>query len=147
MSTLSRYVIKETAAHAAAGLLVVLGVFVVTRLTTLLNDAAVGSLPGDVVLELLALRTVMALPSLLPAVLYTALMVMLALPVVLATGPRVQMGAYIVRGALIGIGFQMFQQTFTSFGLVTALPPLVTVLTPAGVALAAAAILCRRGAS
>jgi lipopolysaccharide export system permease protein len=77
--------------------------------------------------------------------LYTALMVMLALPVVLATGPRVQVGAYIVRGALIGIGFQMFQQTFTSFGLVTALPPLVTVLTPAAVALAAVAVLYRWG--
>ena len=70
MSTLSRYVMKETASHATAGLLVVLGVFLVTRLSTLLNDAAVGSLPGGVVLELLALRTVMALPSLLPAVLY-----------------------------------------------------------------------------
>ena len=75
--------------------------------------------------------------------LYTALMVMLALPVVLATGPRVQVGAYIVRGALIGIGFQMFQQMFTSFGLVAALPPLVTVLTPAGVALVAVTVLYR----
>jgi len=79
--------------------------------------------------------------------LYTALMVMLALPVVLATGSRVHVGAYIVRGALIGIGFQMFQQMFTSFGLVAALPPLVTVLTPAGLALAAMAVLYRSDAS
>ena len=79
--------------------------------------------------------------------LYTALMVMLALPVVLAAGPRAQVGAYIVRGALIGVGFQMFEETFTSFGLVAALPPLVTVLTPAVVALAAVAVLYRWGTS
>jgi lipopolysaccharide export system permease protein len=70
MLRLSRYVIRETAMHAAAGFLIVLGVFLITRLSDLLSDAAIGSLPGDVVLELLFLRTVMALPSLLPAVLY-----------------------------------------------------------------------------
>lgn len=70
MLHLSRYIIRETAVHAGAGFLVVLGVFIVTRLSSLLSDAATGSLPGDVVAELLILRTVMAVPSLLPAVLY-----------------------------------------------------------------------------
>lgn len=70
VSVLERYVVKESAAHATAGFLVVLAIFLVTRLSALLSDAAVGALPGGVVALLLALRTVMALPSLLPAVLY-----------------------------------------------------------------------------
>jgi lipopolysaccharide export system permease protein len=70
MSCLSRYIIRETASHAGAGFFVVLVVFLVTRLSSLLSDVATGSLPADVVLELLALRTLMALPSLMPAVLY-----------------------------------------------------------------------------
>src|SRR5262249_22715190 len=55
---------------AGAGFLIVLGVYVVTRLSALLSDAVIGSLPGDVVAELLALRIIMGLPTLLPAVLY-----------------------------------------------------------------------------
>jgi lipopolysaccharide export system permease protein len=74
MSILSRYLVRETGLHTAAGFLVVLGVFLLTRLSRLLGDAAVGELPGKVVLELLALRTVMALPSLLPAVLYVGIL-------------------------------------------------------------------------
>jgi lipopolysaccharide export system permease protein len=70
MQYLSRYIIREAAAHASAGFVVVLGVFLMTRLSSLLSDAVTGSLPGDVVLELLVLRTIMALPSLMPAVLY-----------------------------------------------------------------------------
>src|SRR6476620_1612976 len=67
---LDRYVVREIATSALAGFAVVLAIFLVTRLSTLLSDAAVGSLPGGVVALLLGLRTVMALPSLLPAVLY-----------------------------------------------------------------------------
>ncbi len=67
---LDRYVVREVASSATAGFLVVLAIFLVTRLSSLLSDAAVGSLPGSVVASLLGLRTLMALPSLLPAVLY-----------------------------------------------------------------------------
>lgn len=67
---LDRYVAREVASHALGGFAVVLAIFVVTRASTLLSDAAVGSLPGGVLTLLLTLRTVMALPSLLPAVLY-----------------------------------------------------------------------------
>ena len=67
---LDRYVARELATHALAGFVVVLSIFLVTRLSTLLSDAAIGNLPGGVVVRLLTLRTVMALPSLLPAVLY-----------------------------------------------------------------------------
>jgi lipopolysaccharide export system permease protein len=70
VSLLSRYAVWETASHAGGGFAVVLAIFLTTRLGDLLADAAVGSLPGGVIAELLALRTVMALPSLLPAVLY-----------------------------------------------------------------------------
>lgn len=61
---------REVASHAFGGFAVVLAIFVVTRASTLLSDAAVGSLPGRVLTLLLTLRTVMALPSLLPAVVY-----------------------------------------------------------------------------
>ncbi len=67
---LDRYVAREVVSHAFGGFVVVLAIFLVTRTSTLLSDAAVGSLPGGVLALLLALRTVMALPSLLPAVVY-----------------------------------------------------------------------------
>ncbi len=71
---LDRYVARELATHALAGFVVVLAIFLVTRLSTLLSDAAIGGLPGRVVVRLLTLRTVMALPSLLPAVLYVGVL-------------------------------------------------------------------------
>lgn len=77
------------------------------------------------------------------APLYTVLMMMLSFPIVLMSGPRARIGEYIVRGAIIGIGFQMLQQTFTNFGLVAGMPPLLTAFAPAGVALAAIVILFR----
>ena len=67
---LDRYVAREVASHALGGFVVVLAISLVLRLSTLLSDAAVGSLPGGVVALLLGLRTMMALPSLLPVVLY-----------------------------------------------------------------------------
>ena len=70
MRVVTRYVVREIGSHAVAGFLLVVGIFVMTRLSSLLSDAAVGSLPGAVVAELLGLRTLMALPSLVPAVVY-----------------------------------------------------------------------------
>ncbi|MCC6849330.1 MAG: LPS export ABC transporter permease LptF [Deltaproteobacteria bacterium] len=67
---LDRYVAREVTSHAFGGFAVVLGIFLVTRGSALLSDAAVGGLPGGVLALLLGLRTVMALPSLLPAVAY-----------------------------------------------------------------------------
>lgn len=77
------------------------------------------------------------------APLYTVLMMMLAFPIVLMAGPRARIGEYIVRGAIIGIGFQMMQQTFTNFGLVAGLPPPLTAFAPAGVALLVIVFLFR----
>lgn len=74
MPILDRYVMREVSLHALAGFVVVLAIFLVTRLGTLLSDAAIGALPGNVVASLLALRTVVALPSLLPAVLYVGVL-------------------------------------------------------------------------
>lgn len=70
MPLVTRSVIREVGVHAMAGFLMVLGIFLITRLSSLLGDAAIGSLPARVVAELLSLRTLMALPSLLPAVVY-----------------------------------------------------------------------------
>ncbi len=67
---LDRYVVREVASHVLGGFVVVLAIFLVTRLSTLLSDAAVGALPSSALALLLGLRTMMALPSLLPAVLY-----------------------------------------------------------------------------
>lgn len=67
---LDRYVAREVAAYAFGGFAVVLAIFLVTRGSVLLSDAAIGGLPGRVLALLLGLRTVMALPSLLPAVAY-----------------------------------------------------------------------------
>ena len=74
MSIVSRYVVKEAAVHSAAGVVAVVGVFLVTRLGSFLNDPEIASLPGGAVAQLLGLRTVMALPSLLPAVLYLGIL-------------------------------------------------------------------------
>lgn len=71
---LDRYVAREVATHAFGGFAVVLAIFLVTRASSLLSDAALGSLPGKVLAILIALRTVMALPSLLPAVLYVGVL-------------------------------------------------------------------------
>lgn len=78
MGILSRYLVRAVASHSGIGFLVVLSVFVVTRLNSLLADSAAGALPGDVVLELLGLRALMALPSLLPATLYIGMLLALS---------------------------------------------------------------------
>ncbi|HVO24350.1 MAG TPA: LPS export ABC transporter permease LptF [Candidatus Margulisiibacteriota bacterium] len=70
MSILSRYTIKEILSHLAGVLVLVVAVFMVRHFAEFLGDAAEGDLPSAVILRLLGLRTVMALPSLLPAALY-----------------------------------------------------------------------------
>src|SRR5262245_6252236 len=72
MSILSRYTIREIVAHLAGVLVIVVAVFMVRHFAEFLGDAAEGDLPSGVLLRLLGLRTLMALPSLLPAGLYIA---------------------------------------------------------------------------
>jgi lipopolysaccharide export system permease protein len=90
-----------------------------------------------------SLRYELALWRRLGAPVYTGLMVLLALPLVLVAGLGRRAGELIVLGAVIGIGFQMFQQTFSNFGVVAGLPPLVTAAVPGAVALVAIAVLFR----
>lgn len=75
---------------------------------------------------------------------YMGVMVLLAVPLVLVSGRSVRVGERAMLGALIGLGFQMFQEMFTNLGLVAGLPPLVTALAPAVAALALVAALFRR---
>jgi lipopolysaccharide export system permease protein len=72
MSILSRYTITEILSHLAGVMVLVVAVFTVRHLTEFLGSAAEGDLPSSVVLQLLGLRTAMALSSLLPASLYIA---------------------------------------------------------------------------
>jgi lipopolysaccharide export system permease protein len=72
MSILSRYTVKEILSHLAGVMFIVVAVFMVRHFAEFLGDAAEGDLPSGVLLRLLGLRTVMALPSLLPAGLYIA---------------------------------------------------------------------------
>jgi lipopolysaccharide export system permease protein len=72
MSILSRYVVKEILSHLAGVMLLVVAVFMVRHFAEFLGAAAEGDLPSDILLRLLGLRTIMALPSLLPAALYIA---------------------------------------------------------------------------
>jgi lipopolysaccharide export system permease protein len=62
-------------------------------------------------------------------------MVFLAVALVLSALRPVTLGRRVLVGALLGIGFQMFNQTFASFGLVYALPALLTAVLPASLAL------------
>ena len=75
---------------------------------------------------------------------YMAVMVLLAVPIIVVSGRTVRVGERIAIGALVGLGFQFFQQMFTNVGLASGLPPLVTALTPLAVAAAMAAVLYRR---
>lgn len=72
MSLLSRYTITEIVWHLLGVLVLVVAVFMVRHFAEFLGDAAEGALPASVLLHLLGLRTVMALPSLVPAALYIA---------------------------------------------------------------------------
>lgn len=79
------------------------------------------------------------------APLYAVVMVLLAVPLVLVVGRGVRVGERIVVAALVGLGFQLVQQTFTNIGLVSEFPPLVTAMAPAVLGLTAVAALLRRG--
>lgn len=68
--------------------------------------------------------------------LVVVVMVFLAVALVLSSLRAVTLGRRILVGALLGVGFQMFNQTFASFGLVYALPPLLTAILPASLAFA-----------
>jgi lipopolysaccharide export system permease protein len=70
---LARYVLREVLAHFVGLTLIVLAIFLVRRFGALLADAAEGSLSANVIAELLALRTAMALPSLIPVTAYLAI--------------------------------------------------------------------------
>src|SRR5262245_29176221 len=70
---LSRYVVPEILGHLLAVTAIVVGISMLQRLSGFLVEAADGSLPADVVFSLLSLRTVVSLPSLLPAILYLAI--------------------------------------------------------------------------
>src|SRR5262249_52499637 len=63
--------------HLAGVLVLVVTAFMVRHFAEFLGDAAEGDLPSSVLLHLLGLRTVMALPSLLPAALYIAVLLAL----------------------------------------------------------------------
>jgi len=78
MSILSRYTAREILSHLAGVMVIVLAIFIVRRFADFLSDAAEGSLPSHVLLHLLGLRTVMALPSLLPVGFYVAVLLGLA---------------------------------------------------------------------
>jgi lipopolysaccharide export system permease protein len=72
MSILSRYTIREILSHLVGVMVLVVTVFMVRHFAEFLGDAAEGDLPSSVLFRLLGLRTMMALPSLLPAALYIA---------------------------------------------------------------------------
>jgi lipopolysaccharide export system permease protein len=71
----------------------------------------------------------------MPAV--TGIMVVLGIPFVLTALRAAALGQRVVAGALVGIGYQMFADTFGRFGLVYGLDPLTSAVFPALVALAA----------
>lgn len=74
MPILSRYTVREISSHLAGVLAIIVGIFLVQRLASLLGDATEGALPVTSISKLLALRTVMALPSLLPVTIYLAIL-------------------------------------------------------------------------
>jgi len=77
------------------------------------------------------------------APLQIGVMVLLAVPIIVGSGQTVRVGERIAIGALVGLGFQFFQQMVTNVGVVSGLPALVTALTPVTVAAALAGILYR----
>ena len=71
---LPRYVTRELLVHALAVFAIVIGIFFIRSFGSLLGDAAEARLPIPVILHLLSSRTIMALSSLLPIVLYAAVL-------------------------------------------------------------------------
>lgn len=77
------------------------------------------------------------------APLYIGVMVLLGIPMVMASGRTVRLGERATLGALVGIGFQMFEEMFTNLGLVAGFHPLLTALVPVLIAMAAVTALLR----
>jgi lipopolysaccharide export system permease protein len=71
-------------------------------------------------------------------------MVLLAVPMVMASGRTVRIGERVLVGALVGIGFQLTQEMFTNLGLVAGFSPLVIAFGPALAACGAVFVLFRR---
>ena len=113
VSILSRYTARQVLAHVAGVLAVVLGIFFVRRFGVLLDEAAEGSVPIRVVFSLLGLRTVMALPSLLPVVLYLA--------VLLALG-RFHRDREMTALAACGVAPLRMRRSILGFALIAAVP-------------------------
>jgi lipopolysaccharide export system permease protein len=78
------------------------------------------------------------------APIYMGVMVLLAVPLVMVSGRTIRVGERALLAALVGIGFQMFQEMFTNFGLVAALPPVVIAVAPALLALGLVRVLFHR---
>lgn len=76
--------------------------------------------------------------------LVTLAMVLLAVPLVLTGARGARLGQRIVVGALIGVGFQMFAETFGAFATAYGVPPFLGAFIPVGLVAAAAVIALRR---
>jgi lipopolysaccharide export system permease protein len=72
--------------------------------------------------------------------LVAAIMVLLAIPFVLTAPRGVALGQRIVAGALVGVGFQMFNETFGGVGLAYGMAPWLTATLPAAAILAGSLI-------
>ena len=79
--------------------------------------------------------------------LVTLLMVSLAALFVLTSLRRATLGQLVAAGTVAGIGFQMVNQAFASFGLAYGLGPLLSALLPSGLVLAFGGWWLARGAS
>jgi len=76
--------------------------------------------------------------------LVTLMMVLLSVPLVLTASRSARLGQRIVLGALIGVGFQMFAQTFGTFAIAYGVPPVLGAFVPVAIVAVAAVIGMRR---
>jgi len=74
----------------------------------------------------------------------TLVMVLLSIPLVLTGLRTARLGQRIVIGALIGVGFQMFTETFGAFAMAYGVPPVLGAFAPVAIVAAGAAIGLRR---
>lgn len=74
----------------------------------------------------------------------TLMMITLAVPLVLTALRGARLGQRIVLGALLGVGFQMFTETFATFGLAYGVPPLMSAIAPLSIAALATVVGIRR---
>lgn len=75
--TLTRYLWREIFSHFLGVTTIVIVLSCLRRLTNYIGEAADGLLPIDAVLQLIGIRTIVALPSLLPVALYFAILLAL----------------------------------------------------------------------